>query len=107
MSVPIPANLFSMYSMLIPLVMFDVLEQIDLIQDFFEDDSDTDFSLMDQMKDLGYETQNVILNLGTLFVLMCAYFFKAFVLFVFIKPSSSYWKKAEYLAKILMAQVVF
>lgn len=107
MSIPIPANLFTMFSMVIPLVMFDVLEQVDLIQDFFEDDSGADFALMDQMKDLGYETQNVILNLGTLFVLMCGYFLKALILFVVIKPSISYWKKGKKVMKILMAQVVF
>ena len=89
--------------------MFDVLESVDFIQDFFEEDEDeiVDFSLMDQMKDLGYETQNVILNLGTLFVLMNVYFFKAFVLFVIVKPLHHFTGYGKGFLKKLRSQVLF
>ena len=41
---------------------------------------------MDQVKQLGYESTNIILNLGTLYVLMVVYFLKVALLLIIVIP---------------------
>lgn len=93
MAIPIPPNVITMFEILIPVVMFDVLEGIDFFENLFDSDEEAD--VLDQMKQIGYETSNTIKNLGTLYVLMLVYFLKLFaiaILFIISKHTSKYEK---------------
>ena len=78
MAIIFPANVSLMFSQLIPIVMFDVLENDDinphLVLDFDGDEMAQD--IPDQIRDLGYDSHSAILNLGSLGVLVILYFFR-------------------------------
>jgi hypothetical protein len=89
-----PANVSFFLNMLLPLVMFDILDvfegsKYDPTRIFmFDDDMNVlDKKLFtDQMADLGYQTHNSILNLKTIFFLMALYFLRVFlILILFIR----------------------
>jgi hypothetical protein len=61
---------------------------------------------MDQIKQLGYETPNIILNLGTLYVLMILYFLRVFMLLIFIF-THKFFGIGKKLRDSLMSQVIF
>ena len=85
-----PANVSFFLNMLLPLVMFDILDafegsKYDPTRMFMFDD---DMNVLnkdlftDQMADLGYQTHNSILNLRTIFFLMALYFFRVLLILV-------------------------
>ena len=82
LSIPVPGNMSMFCNTVFPIVMFDVLEQIEsvdasLIFEFdFEGQENLKDSTLDQMEDLGYETHNSILNLSTLYFVLMFYFIK-------------------------------
>jgi hypothetical protein len=75
----VPANVSMFFSIIIPVVMFDIIApeySTELVLDFEEDDQ-VEFN---QMADLGYETHNSILNLGSIALFLSIYFFKIIAL---------------------------
>ena len=75
-----------MSKMIRPIAMFDVLENnkgwdASLLMKFGEEDLKGE-AISDQMKDIGFESNNSIKNLGTMFFVLQAYFLQ--VLFVFL-----------------------
>ena len=85
MSVIFPANLLSYFTFMIPLVMFDVLDDIPLFESFFVA-KDNGSDIRDQMEDLGYATRNPLLVLKTLIALQFLYAARLFCLFAVLYP---------------------
>jgi hypothetical protein len=83
MNLKIPANALSFFQIVLPIVLFDILENIEYIENIFGQQNE-DSIVLDQMKQLGYENSNTILNLKTIFVLMIFYFLKLIFLFIII-----------------------
>ena len=57
LNVIIPANVITMFAILIPLVMFDMLEDLKLLDIYFPDseqDADVHMRDYDQLRDIGY-----------------------------------------------------
>lgn len=76
MSTIAPGNVMTMFAIMIPVVMFDITESMDLWADVFPDsqaEMEYDDAVLDQMKNIGYDSYNPILNLGTLFFLLLVY----------------------------------
>jgi hypothetical protein len=65
MSIIFPANVMSFFSLMIPLVMFDILSDIPELEQYFES-NDNVLMIRDQMKDLGYDTHNPTMIVKTL-----------------------------------------
>ena len=81
-----PANVSMIFSILVPVVMFEILSD-DFPYLFFNFDEmkqkQLQNEMLDQMRNLGYETHNSILNLGSMFVFMVYIFCKCiFLLFL-------------------------
>ena len=86
-NVVFPGNLQMLFKIMIPIVMFDVFGQ-DLttqIQLQFEYDEQGELSknLLSQLVDLGYESDNAILNLGSVIVFLITYVMEVFA-FIFL-----------------------
>ena len=76
MSTVAPSNVIAMWNIMIPIVMFDLLESIPVIQELFpesEIEMSENTSVLDQMRDIGYDSFNTVLNLGSLFVAILLY----------------------------------
>ena len=76
MSTVAPSNVIAMWNIMIPIVMFDLLESIPVIQELFpqsEIEMSENTSVLDQMRDIGYDSFNTVLNLGSLFVVILLY----------------------------------
>ena len=76
MSTVAPSNVIAMWNIMIPIVMFDLLESIPVIQELFPQskiEMSENTSVLDQMRDIGYDSFNTILNLGSLFVAILLY----------------------------------
>ena len=79
----VPSNVAAFFRVVLPIVMFDVLEGFeDTVKGFFksvdlnfrlEDPENDSRGLFDQMRSLGYSTSNSIFNLGTIFFLIVFY----------------------------------
>ena len=78
----IPANVASFFSLILPIVQFDLIPpewSYELVLNF-DDDLNEEFlekfdtSVFDQMKDLGYESHNSLRLLGSLFIFALLYF---------------------------------
>jgi hypothetical protein len=66
MNIIFPANVMSYFSLMIPIVMFDLLSDISYFEDKFKALDDDASDIRDQMRDLGYDTHNPFLILKTL-----------------------------------------
>ena len=89
MAVVAPGNVISFFKVMIPVVMFDVLESIDYVQELYPDSdeiSSVDSIVLDQMQDIGYDSYNPIKNMGTLFVLISGYVLQTLVLVFILYP---------------------
>ena len=85
----VPANVASFFRVILPIVMFDVLEGFeDTVKDFYrvidlnfrrEDEQTDSRGMFDQMRSLGYQTSNTIFNLGTIFFLIIIYFIRLLI----------------------------
>lgn len=100
-----PANVSILFSILIPIVMFDFIdpEYSSKLLLVFDEQDKVEF---DQMADLGYETHNSILNLGSICIFTSIYFAK-FGLLVLLKVIHFLTNKGESLYKSLLNQLVF
>jgi len=78
LNIIVPGNVAMFMSLIFPIAMFDVLENDyanpSMLFDFEPEEKSDD--IFGQIRDLGYETHSSILNLGTLFVLVCWWTFK-------------------------------
>ena len=68
MSIIFPANVMSFFSLMIPLVMFDILSDVPEFEQYFEA-NDNYTNIRDQIIDLGYETHNPYLIVKTILAL--------------------------------------
>lgn len=86
----IPANVSQFFGVVIPIVTFDILDPeytTMLVLDFDEDrQEELNIKILDQMEDLGYDSHNSILNLGSLAIFTVIYFIKVAFLFIVLKP---------------------
>ena len=99
----IPANVSSFFSLILPVVQFDILDPewtTELVFEF-EEDPDESFensfgrSVFDQMKDLGYETHNSMSLLGSLFIFTVIYFMRVMLFYPVVKLFVKITKKGE------------
>ena len=78
------------YNVILPFVMFDIIESFDFVNDVFQGtfqwgDSDLDeLNIYDQTQTLGYDSHNPLLNLGTMTIVMVYYLIKIIILFTCI-----------------------
>ena len=89
MSIIAPGNVVTMFNIMIPIVMFDVMESLNLWDGVFPDseiEMKNNNDVLDQMKDIGYDSFNPILNLGTLFFMICVYILRVTSFFIIIYP---------------------
>jgi hypothetical protein len=79
----VPANVSVFYEMLIPFLQFDILDSqwtTELVMDFdFPEHRNMEDKILDQMRNLGYETHSSILNLGSMWLFAMFYFISLFV----------------------------
>ena len=101
-----PANVSYFYQVLIPVIQFDVLDPEWTTQYVFDFDfpkqEELGAQVLDQMQNLGYETHNSILNLGSMWIFAILYFFKVGVYYTlktirrFTKYKFGWLEKAGY-----------
>jgi hypothetical protein len=72
-----PGNVTMFFQILLPFVMFDIFDPSDLLSKFIEFDEEAQEALLskmlNQMTDLGYESHNAIMNLGSVFAFALFY----------------------------------
>jgi hypothetical protein len=89
-SIIAPGNVLTMFKIVVPIVMFDIMESITYFQDLWPD-SESDMLnspnlRLTQLVDIGYDSFNPILNLGTLFVLVLLYLLQCVIFVTVIWP---------------------
>lgn len=106
-----PGNLLLMFEILIPVATFDFLSELELLEMVFPDSKISvtvgGSDLLDQMMDIGYDSYNPVLNLGTLFIFLIYYFLRFLVLMLFVKPVNLLTDKLAKVNTILTNQVFF
>ena len=79
----VPANVSLFYEVLVPFVQFDILDSqwtTELVMNFdYPEHRNIQSNILDQMRNLGYETHSSILNLGSLWIFAMFYFISLFV----------------------------
>jgi hypothetical protein len=114
----IPGNLSIFFENLIPIVMFDFLqndEGIDasMVLEFDEEAQiENQVYLLDQMENLGYNTHNCIQNLGTIVFLILVYSFEVFICLILVRALAKYYEgkpRTVYeslLSKLFFAEII-
>jgi hypothetical protein len=90
-NVVFPANAIAMFQVLAPIVMFDILDKLDLLVPYFPlsiEDADRTMEEFRQMQDIGYDSFNIFMNLGTLSFLVGLYICKVVTTMLLLKPLS-------------------
>ena len=102
----VPSNVAAFFRVVLPIVMFDLLEGFeDTIKGFFKSidlnfrqDTEVDSrGMFDQIRSLGYSTSNSIFNLGTIFFLIIFYLIRVFIYSFVYKVNQKTGKMEEYL----------
>jgi len=110
MSMVVPSNVITLFNILIPIVMFDILEDFQVFQSIYPDSEHDALQYMgdySQMRDIGYESFNIFMNLGTLAFLCSMYLVKvAFTIFI-LKPVSLLQPNFKKTYKTFKRQVFF
>ena len=79
-NIVIPGNVNHFFKILVPVVQFDIIDSswsTEKIFEFDEEDlEEKSQDISDQTKDLGYETHNSVLNLGSIGIFSFLYFMK-------------------------------
>ena len=90
-NVAFPANVMTFFRALIPIVMFDIFENIGefLPEDMQKEEEEEILNIQDQTVDLGYDSHSPVGLLGTLGALTALYFVKVVVYYILVKPCSS------------------
>jgi hypothetical protein len=97
LNVVIPANVILINKIMLPLVMFDILADLEILQSIFpESEADAEQYMSDysQLNDIGYESFNILMNLGTLAFLAVMYIIK--LLSLVILGPIAYFSKAKF-----------
>ena len=68
-----PANVKFFYGILLPLSSMDIIPPEISTELIFNISSDQDFAYNDILEEMGYDTHNSLLNLGSLFLYMCLF----------------------------------
>ena len=87
-----PGNVNMIFSIIIPIAMFDVLDQDISIDNVIKFDNEAqeeailknEGSVFDQMADLGYDTHNAVLMLGSMGIFVLLYYFKLLINLAFM-----------------------
>ena len=78
LQIVVPANVSMFFEKVIPVIKFDALDPDWTTKVFMDFDMDGHEQLnhyvLDQMENLGYETHNSLLILGSLWIFMAVYF---------------------------------
>jgi len=89
LKVILPANVSMIFSYVISVAMFDILDADWTTKYVFtfdyEKQEELQDEILDQMVDLGYETHNQMLNLGSLAIFIVFYFIKV-ILYLVLYP---------------------
>ena len=87
-----PASIMTFYEILLPFVMFDILQSFETSEKMFtnffhpEDEKLDTIEIDDQIISLGYETHNPILNLGTVGLFLIFYVFQLILMALVVTP---------------------
>ena len=84
----IPSNFIMMSENLRPIAMFDVLENnmgldASLFMNF-DEEAQLDEAILDQMADIGFESNNSIKNLGTMYFVLLVYLLQVVLVLLFL-----------------------
>ena len=96
-----PAPIMEFYKVIIPFVMFDIIESFESINDLFvsavqwEDGDNDELNIFDQVQTLGYDSHNPLLNIGTMSILLVLYVLKCLILFTCIYPNKQRNKRCR------------
>jgi len=105
-----PANVNSFLQVLVPVVQFDILDSSWTTEYIFEFDEDyleeTSKGIPDQTKNLGYETHNAVLNLGSIGIFSFLYYAKFAFLLAPLKLLRKY-KLCDSLLTKLVSSMIF
>ena len=89
----LPGNVDSVFQILIPIIQFDLLDSEYTTEKVLEFDTESQLALQPTLRDsiieMGYETHNSLLNLGSSF-LFILFYFMVLILLLFVKIIS--WK---------------
>ena len=92
----VPGNVSMFFQTMIPIAMFDIFESsytTEVLLDFSEQQQEQfQAERLDQMTDLGYESNSAMLNLGSLAIFTILYFVKL-VLFGLFYACMSQWER--------------
>ena len=84
----LPGNVCAVFKILIPIVTFDLLDSESTTEKILEFDSERQSALKPTLRDsiieMGYETHNSLMNLGSVFLFIVIYFV-ALVFLIFFK----------------------
>ena len=78
--VEFPQNVVLLYSILLPLSSLDIIPQ-EISTDVLFSMSDEPYAPSQRLEEMGFETRNVILNLGSMFYFVA--FLQFFIIFVY------------------------
>ena len=94
---------------MIPIVMFDILQDIEYFDKFFTQNEVPEvlLNIPGQWMDIDYDTHNPILILRTLFVIQILYFVRMAVLFAILYPLKKKFKLVKKYYKSLRNQLFF
>ena len=83
-----PQNVMVYLINMIPIVMFDLLEGQEWYEDFVASSGEGEevYNIKHQTWDLGYDSHNPFLLMGTVSVMMIIYWIKVFILFLILFP---------------------
>ena len=79
-----PSNVRFLYSILIPVASMDLIPSQYSTELFFDISQDLDSPYSDILEELGYETHNSLLNLGSIFVYFCLFVIGSLVLLILV-----------------------
>ena len=99
-NVIVPANVNEIFSIVIPVFTYDVLSEFTrpILTKLWPQPDPNEFRAtmsLDQMSDLGYDTYNPVLNLGTLMFLLGLFILKAAVIIFILFPLSTKYTRVK------------
>lgn len=107
MKILFPVNINMLFSIMIPIVMFDIIDSswsTELLFNFDEDAEEEKANLLRrQITDLGYDNHNAILNLGSVFIFLCFYLIEVFwysLLKLYSLTKSRFHKSHKWVVKL-------
>ena len=97
LSIIVPGNVNLVMSVLLPITQFDILDPdwtTDLVLEFDEPaHENSQYEIPDQTRDLGYETRNSMLNLGSIAIFLGGWFVKVIMYSTILVPITRFTTK--------------